>query len=64
MQSSDDISVSHQTGTADGQAIYQTVINDHKANRAWSGQSPISQDQASTEATRRMLQDRRIREYT
>lgn len=55
----DDIAVEH--GKTD-HGEFTTSINDRKANRAWSGVGK-TQDEASTEATRRMLGDRRAREY-
>lgn len=60
----DNLSVSHASGTdALGRPVYQTSINDHVGHRSWSGESSVSQDQATTEATRKFLGDRRAREY-
>lgn len=40
----------------------QVVINDHRAGRAWSGEGKTTSE-AATEAVRRLLGDRRAREY-
>jgi hypothetical protein len=63
MAERDNISVEHSTDTSSGQLVHRTSINDHLARRAWTGESVVSQSQASTEATRKMLGDRRAREY-
>jgi hypothetical protein len=58
------LSVAHAAGKdAEGKPVYQTSINDHVGGRSWSGESSVSQDQASTEATRKFIGDRRAREY-
>ena len=55
----DNIEVLHDK-TESGE--HTTVIQDQKGGRAWSGAGKTS-NEASTEATRKMLGDRRAREY-
>lgn len=38
------------------------VIRDDAANRAWSGEGPTHAE-AATEATRKFVSDRRVKEY-
>jgi hypothetical protein len=62
MSNADDLQVEHSTVTADNNVVHQTLIKDTKSNRAWSGEGD-TQNKASTEATRKMISDRRSREY-
>lgn len=60
MSEKDNINVDHSYNSES--AKHQTVIKDTIENRAWSGEG-TTQSQASTEATRKFLSDRRVREY-
>lgn len=42
---------------------HQATIQDHKAQRAWSGEGG-SPNEACTEAVKKFVGDRRAREYT
>ena len=55
----DNIQVEHGT-TEHGE--HTTVIADHQGKRAWSGVGK-TQNEASTEATRKFLGDQKSREY-
>jgi hypothetical protein len=60
MDSKDDIEVT--VGSDDTGYKKQVVISDRKGNRAWSGEG-ATESEAATEATRKFIGDRRIREY-
>ena len=66
-QRADKIQVEVATSTAaengSGQDAASVVITDRDAQRAWSGQGSTASE-AATEAVRRLLGDRRVREYT
>jgi hypothetical protein len=53
-----DVTVKH--GEIDG--VKNTVISDRVSNREWSG-TGTTHDESSTEATRKFIGDRRVREY-
>lgn len=64
MQKSEDIEVEINLPYSAGNpgSKHQAVIKDNAANRAWSGEGDNS-NEATTEATRKFISDRRVREY-
>ena len=62
-QKADDIEV-ELTSSSDGVSTkHQAIITDKAAQRAWSGEGDTA-GKAATEATRKFIGDRRVREYT
>ena len=60
-ETKDDISVS-VGGHPDGSTKRAAVVTDRRSQRAWSGEGGTDSE-ATTEAVRRFLGDRRAREY-
>lgn len=61
MPDKDAIEVEIVPPATDG-ANHQAIIKDKTANRAWSGEGKTGSE-AATEATRKFIGDRRVREY-